>query len=228
MKLNTKWKQLVWTAAVWSCSSSRFDTSRLRYQTASGINNISAEMHSTSSFRRQSFFRSVFWLYACCGGGRGGTWGRTDKRRSEGERKKGVSRWDYVFMNVLRPIGEMGAVPGNFSRPPSMACPHLVKSGSLLNGDTHTHTQAHARRAKHPGSADWVELKSCRVTAALRHNSTALNNGGCNSMRAAVAAWCLFDWVCINSKSVSIFTSAREMVTQGVVRIGTAVHLLRL
>lgn len=62
------------------------------------------------------------------------------------------------------------------------------KKWFLLNGDTHTHTQAHARRAKHPGSADWVELKSCRVTAALRHNSTALNNGGCYSMRAAVAA----------------------------------------
>lgn len=153
--------------------------------------------------------------------------GKTDKRRSEGERTKRVSRWDYVFMNVPRPIAEMGAVPGIFSRPPSMACPRLVKSGSYWM-DTRTHTHTH--RASSLAALIGLNWKSCWVTVALWHTSAALVNWGCISMWAFESTWRASDWVCASSKCVSIFISVGPGITgrgvYGHVGIGCAPALI--
>lgn len=172
LKLNTKWKRLVRIVVVWGVGSccSGFDTNQTG-KILSWVNNISAEIYSTSSpkFHQLCFFLVVVCMLCLR---HKGTRGRQTKRRSEGERKRRASRWDYVFMKVPRPIGEMGAVPGIFSRPPSMACPRLVKSGFHWM-DTHTHGHTHTE-GQFPGSADRVELESCWVTVALRHRGAAL------------------------------------------------------
>ncbi len=138
-----------------------------------------------------------------------GTRGKTDKRRSEGERKRRVSRRDYVFMNVPRPTGEMGAVPGIFSRPPSMACPRLVKSGFYwMDTHTHGHTHTHTRRGRvlrqcWSGRTRTAELQWSYDTKA-QHFATITEG-----VAACLFAWCASDWVCVSSKWVSIFISGR-------------------
>lgn len=143
-------------------------------------------------------------------------------KRSEGERKKRASRWDYVFMSVPRPISEMGAVPGIFSRPLSMACPRLVKSGSYwmdkLAHCTHTHTH---REGEFPGSAEGLNSKaaglqwSCDTIAQLSLASEGvaayerlcdMHLTGCASLQNLFVylsqwhrVWCVWScwyWVC--------------------------------
>lgn len=84
------------------------------------------------------------------------------------KRKRQASWWDYVFMIVLRPISEMGAVPRIFSRPPSMACPHLVKSGSC-----------------------WMDTQNWKTADLQQRFSTIVQPyWGCCSMGAFVFTWC--------------------------------------
>lgn len=90
---------------------------------SSSINQISSTSCFHPKFHQLCFL--LFMLYEA----------QTDARERQTKevrekRKRQASWWDYVFMIVLRPISEMGAVPRIFSRPPSMACPRLVKSGS--------------------------------------------------------------------------------------------------